>query len=51
MPFTDDRDTEKGYIELIEEIAGTVQYGSITINIQDGKIVQIEKNEKIRVRN
>lgn len=51
MPFADDRDTEKGYIELIGEIAGTLQYGSITIIIQDGKIVQIEKNEKIRVRN
>ena len=51
MPFTDDRDAKKGYLKLIGEIAGTVQYGSITIIIQDGKIVQIEKNEKIRVRN
>lgn len=27
-----------------------VQYGSVTIVIQDGKVVQIEKNEKMRLR-
>lgn len=26
-----------------------IQYGSVTIIIQDGKIVQIEKNEKVRL--
>lgn len=25
-----------------------IQYGSIVVVIQDGKIVQIEKNEKVR---
>lgn len=25
-----------------------IQYGSVTVIIQDGKIVQIEKNEKVR---
>lgn len=33
-------------IELIESI----QYGSISIAIQDGYIVQIEKNEKLRIK-
>ncbi|MFL6562898.1 MAG: YezD family protein [Bacillus sp. (in: firmicutes)] len=27
----------------------TLKYGSITLVIQDGKIVQIEKNEKVRL--
>lgn len=27
----------------------SVKFGSISIIIQDGKIVQIEKNEKVRV--
>ncbi len=33
-------------IELIE----TIQYGSINLTIQDGYIIQIEKNEKIRMK-
>jgi hypothetical protein len=36
----------KKIIELLE----TIQYGSVTIIIQDGKILQIEKNEKIRLK-
>lgn len=31
-------------MEFIEEI----KYGSVTVTIQDGKIVQIEKCEKVR---
>ncbi|MDR2163337.1 MAG: YezD family protein [Clostridiales Family XIII bacterium] len=34
---------------LIEMIRSTA-YGSVTITIQDRKAVQIEKNEKIRIR-
>ncbi|WP_328587239.1 YezD family protein [Clostridium sp. Marseille-P2415] len=41
---------ENEYIRLIHEMAGNVKYGSITITIQDGKIVQIEKIEKIRLK-
>ncbi len=36
----------KKIIELIE----SVKYGSISIVIQDGCIVQIEKNEKLRIK-
>jgi hypothetical protein len=37
-------------INKLISIIETVSYGSITILIQDGKIVQIEKNEKIRLK-
>ena len=40
-----DRDIRK-IIEFLE----TIQYGSVTVIVQDGKILQIEKNEKIRVK-
>lgn len=40
-----ERDIAK-IIELLE----TIQYGSVTVIVQDGKILQIEKNEKIRVK-
>jgi hypothetical protein len=33
----------------IERMLATLKYGSITLVIQDGKIVQIEKNEKVRL--
>jgi hypothetical protein len=36
----------KKVIELLE----TIQYGSVTVIIQDGKILQIERNEKIRLK-
>ncbi|WP_374703049.1 DUF2292 domain-containing protein [Neobacillus cucumis] len=28
----------------------SLQFGSITLVVQDGKIVQIEKNEKVRLK-
>ena len=36
-------------IKLLEDFIKSVRYGSVNIVIQDGKIVQIEKHEKIRV--
>ncbi len=37
-------------IEKIVSLVKEIQYGSIIINIQDGKIIQIDKNEKFRLR-
>lgn len=37
-------------IKKIIEFLETIQYGSITVIVQDGKILQIEKNEKIRIK-
>ena len=36
-------------IRLLLEYIKKIRYGSVTVNIQDGKIVQIEKSEKIRL--
>ena len=33
----------------LEAILKTIKFGSVTLVIQDGKIIQIEKNEKIRL--
>jgi len=40
---------EKHNLKKIIEFLETVQFGSVTIIIQNGKIMQIEKNEKIRM--
>jgi hypothetical protein len=36
--------------EHVEKMLDTLQFGSITLIIQDGKVVQIEKNEKVRLQ-
>lgn len=33
----------------IQALAETIRYGSITLVFQDGNLIQIDKNEKIRL--
>lgn len=35
----------------IKELIETVRFGSVTVIVQDGKVIQIEKNEKLRLNN
>lgn len=34
----------------IKQMLSTLKYGSITLVVQDGEVVQIEKHEKKRIR-
>ncbi|MGR3206433.1 MULTISPECIES: YezD family protein [Bacillus] len=34
----------------MKDMLKDMSYGSITIVVQDGKVIQIEKNEKIRLK-
>ncbi|MFZ7944460.1 YezD family protein [Bacillus sp. S3] len=34
----------------LEKMLETLKFGSITLVVQDGKIVQLEKNEKVRLQ-
>ena len=46
-------DTDKISTEKLEEILNMIsqiKYGSLTLIIQDGIIVQIDRNEKIRIK-
>ncbi len=36
--------------QKLNELIKGISYGTVTIVIQDGKIIQIEKNEKFRMR-
>jgi hypothetical protein len=36
--------------EHLENMLKTLKLGSITLVVQDGRIVQIEKNEKVRLQ-
>ena len=42
------KDTEE-YIEEVKRIVGSIKFGSLTLIIQDGKVIQIDKTEKIRL--
>ncbi|MFP3919319.1 YezD family protein [Lysinibacillus telephonicus] len=37
-------------IESLKKLISTMNYGSITLIVQDNVVVQIEKNEKIRLK-
>ena len=40
----------KAAMEEIEKILKQIKYGSITLVVQDGRIIQIERVEKIRMK-
>jgi hypothetical protein len=37
-------------LDKLFKLAETIKYGFITLYFQDGKLIQIEKNEKVRVK-
>ena len=43
------RNVSDNELAKIKEFIETIKYGSVNIVIQDGKIVQIDKSEKIRI--
>lgn len=49
MPEKEDAALSEIYSRLTQYIKD-IKFGSVTIIIQDGKIVQIEKSEKLRLR-
>lgn len=41
---------QKEEIKRIEELISNIRFGSLLIHVEDGKIIQVDKNEKIRFR-
>ena len=39
-----------GDLKKLLEMMRSVKYGSVTIIIQDGRVIQIDKNEKMRLK-
>lgn len=37
-------------LEQLKEMLSSMKYGSVTLVVQDNLVVQIEKNEKIRLK-
>ena len=36
-------------MDKLLQMISTVKYGSVSLIIQDGKVIQIDKNEKVRL--
>jgi hypothetical protein len=43
-------DEERAVLAKVSEIVEKIQYGTVVLVIQDGKVVQIEMAEKFRLR-
>lgn len=37
-------------LKRIDELIKQIKFGSITIHVEDGHIIQVDKNEKIRFK-
>lgn len=40
----------KPLLEVVESLLNGLKFGTITLVVQDGKIIQVEKQEKIRLK-
>lgn len=50
MQKTEKRQTlDNTQIETLEKLLQDMKYGSITLIVQDGKVIQIDKTEKYRM--
>ncbi|SEQ20725.1 hypothetical protein SAMN02910289_01494 [Lachnospiraceae bacterium RM5] len=38
------------YIKEVEKMVNEVEFGKVTLIIQDGRVIQIDKTEKIRLQ-
>jgi len=36
--------------QVLQEALRTIKFGSVTLIIQDGRIIQVDKSEKVRLR-
>ncbi|WP_096201145.1 YezD family protein [Bacillus sp. FJAT-45350] len=43
-------DEEEKMFDKLKDLLKNLKYGSITLVVQDGKVIQIEKNEKVRLK-
>lgn len=35
--------------KVVRDALGTIRFGTITLVVQDGRVIQVDKNEKIRL--
>jgi hypothetical protein len=50
MPKSNHNGEQSSYLEILEKMIQEIQYGTISVIVQDGKVIQIDKTEKIRLK-
>ncbi|MCD8038951.1 MAG: YezD family protein [Lachnospiraceae bacterium] len=43
--------TQNDWLGIVKQMAEEIKYGTISIVVQDGKVVQVEQNKKVRLSN
>ncbi|MBQ7841166.1 MAG: YezD family protein [Lachnospiraceae bacterium] len=41
---------KESYLNIINNLVKDMKYGMITVIVQDGKVIQIDKTDKIRLK-
>ncbi|WP_074018181.1 YezD family protein [Massilibacterium senegalense] len=44
------KDNHAEVCQTVEKMLASLKFGTITLVVQDGKVIQIEKSEKVRIR-
>lgn len=47
---TKQTETSQEYIKVVEKLVSDLDFGQVTIVVQDGKVIQVEQNRKIRLK-
>lgn len=42
--------SENDFLPQLQKMLSNIKFGSITLIVQDGKVIQLEKNEKVRIK-
>jgi hypothetical protein len=50
VTFASLSDERKALLLHVHELLGSISYGTVVLVLQDGKVLQIETSEKIRLR-
>lgn len=50
MSGKDKKSRNEEYLSIIRDAVSQIQYGTVTISIQDGVIVQVERSERYRLK-
>lgn len=45
-----DKSEKNSYLGIVKQMVEEIKYGQITITLQDGKVIQIDQNKKIRLK-
>jgi len=49
-PISDDFDLPAGAIEAISQALQGLRYGQVTVTVQDGRVMQVDRTDRVRLQ-